>query len=271
LPTAHFFAVFAHWPFIYACDFGFHDSGASRYTASMFRRLLFVLILTLPAYAVNPNIILITLGSARADRMGFLGSKRPTPALDALAKQSVVFEKAYAQAPLTVVSHASLLTGTYPQTNQITEFGSPLAPSLPYLPDLLRARGYRTAAFVGSIALDPRNGLAPGFDRGFDSYDAGFQLPQKGVARSQAVDRRADVVITRATAWLAHAKSPFFLWIYLADAASANNSAYDAAVERDNTAISKLITALHSQKLYDDAAILVAADHGESLGDDLLV
>jgi len=232
----------------------------------MLRRLLLLLILALPAYAANPNIILITLGSARADRMGFLGSKRPTPGLDALAKQSLVFEKAYAQAPLTVVSHASILTGTYPQTNQITEFGSPLQTALPYLPDLLRARGYRTAAFVGSLALDPRNGLAAGFDRGFDSYDAGFQLPQKGVTRSQSVDRRADVVMTRATAWLSHAKAPFFLWIYLADAASASNSVYDAAITRDDAALSKLLTALHSQKLYDDAAILVAADHGESLG-----
>ena len=141
----------------------------------MFRRifpaLLFafvVLPVSAPA-ATKPNIVLITLDSTRADRMGFLGAKaKLTPNLDGLARQSMVFEQAYSQAPLTVVSHATMLTGTYPQTNRASEFGARLAAALPFLPDLLRARGYHTAAFVGSIALDPKNGLAPGFDRGFD-------------------------------------------------------------------------------------------------------
>ena len=114
--------------------------------------------------AGKPNIVLITLDSTRADRMGFLGAKaKLTPNLDGLARQSMVFEQAYSQAPLTVVSHATILTGTYPQTNHASEFGAGLAAALPFLPDLLRAGGYRTAAFVGSIALDPKNGLAPGF------------------------------------------------------------------------------------------------------------
>ena len=133
------------------------------------------------AAAGKPNIVLITLDSTRADRMGFLGSKaRLTPNLDGLARQSMVFEQAYSQAPLTVVSHATILTGTYPQTHRVSEFGARLAAALPFVPDLLRARGYRTAAFVGSIALDPKNGLAPGFDRGFSVYDAGFQPPERG-------------------------------------------------------------------------------------------
>ncbi len=82
----------------------------------------------------------------------------------ALPAQSLVFEQAYSQAPLTVVSHATILSGTYPQTHRASEFGAQLAPALPFVPDLLRARGYRTAAFVGSIALDPKNGFAPGFE-----------------------------------------------------------------------------------------------------------
>jgi arylsulfatase A-like enzyme len=129
--------------------------------------------------ATQPNIILVTLESTRADRMGFLGSRSGlTPNLDFLAGQSIVFERTYAQAPLTLVSHATILTGTYPQTHQVTEFAAPLGATLPYLPDLLHARGYRTAAFVGSVLLDPRNGWAPGFDRGFDVYDAGFDFSQ---------------------------------------------------------------------------------------------
>ncbi|HKC70448.1 MAG TPA: sulfatase-like hydrolase/transferase, partial [Terriglobales bacterium] len=92
--------------------------------------------------ADKPNVILITLDSTRADRMGFLGSKaRLTPNLDALARQSIVFEHAYAQAPRTLASHAALLTGTYPPYNHVSEFGAGLAANLPYLPDLLRAAG----------------------------------------------------------------------------------------------------------------------------------
>ena len=76
----------------------------------------------------TPNIVLITLDTTRADRMGFLGSKSGlTPNLDDLAKQSAVFERAYAQVPLTSPSHAAILTGTYPQFNHIEDLGSPLA------------------------------------------------------------------------------------------------------------------------------------------------
>src|SRR5258708_24543297 len=123
--------------------------------------------------AARPNIVLITVDSIRADRVGFLDAKHATPSLDVLAKQSIVFERAYAQAPLTVVSHATILTGTYPQTHLASELGAPLGREVPYLPEVLHGHGYRTAAFVGSVLLDPRNGFAPGFDRGFDVYERG--------------------------------------------------------------------------------------------------
>src|ERR1700720_1091878 len=90
-----------------------------------------------------PNILLITLDTTRADRMGFLGSTRGlTPHLDALASQSVVFTRAYAQVPLTTPSHAALLTGTYPQFSHVEDLGAPLGNDLPYLPDLLHHHGY---------------------------------------------------------------------------------------------------------------------------------
>jgi choline-sulfatase len=234
----------------------------------MLRRVLFLLLALIPAYAATkPNIVLITLDSARADRMGFLGGHAKTLALDALAKDSLVFERAYAQAPLTVVSHATLLTGTYPQTHQVTEFGAPLPSSLPYLPDLLRAQGYRAAAFVGSIDLDPKNGLAPGFERGFALYDAGFLPPEPGAAGTPSSNRRADQVIARATAWIAKpGQTPVFLWVHLVDPAIASSSSYDSAIASIDTALAKLIAALKASKLYDDALIVVAADHGQSLG-----
>ncbi|HTM87888.1 MAG TPA: sulfatase-like hydrolase/transferase, partial [Terriglobales bacterium] len=113
--------------------------------------VLFLLLLaagiSFAAPSAPPNVVLITLDTTRADRMGFLGCKLGlTPHLDALAKQGVVFTHAYAHVPLTTASHATILTGTYPQYNQVNDFGKPLAASLPYLPDILHHHGYRTAA-----------------------------------------------------------------------------------------------------------------------------
>lgn len=229
--------------------------------------LLAILISTLlsgRASAANePNIILVTLGSTRADRMGFLDShRRLTPNLDALAKQSIVFERAYSQAPLTVVSHATVLSGTYPQTHQASELGAPLAAELPYLPDLLHARGYRTAAFVGSILL----GFAPGFDRGFDVYDAGFRPIQPGETRP-LVERPADQVVARATKWLSqNTQRPFFLWVHLCEPNASSSSSYDIAVAAADAALGKLMAALHNQGLDAASMIVVVADHGQSLG-----
>ena len=217
--------------------------------------------------ATRPNIILITLDSIRADRMGFLGSKAGlTSNLDRLARQSMVFEQAYSQTPLTVVSHATILSGTYPQTHRVTEFGARLAPTLPFIPDLLQVRGYQTAAFVGTIALDPKNGLASGFDRGFTLYDADFRPPQRGLEKTSA-DRAAAQVVARANAWLARdLKQPFFVWVHLNDPQSASASPYNAAVAAADAAVGKLIAALRTAKLYDDGLIMIASDHGQSLG-----
>lgn len=242
---------------------------------SMFRRivpaLLVALIVVRPVStraATKPNIVLITLDSTRADRMGFLGSKaKLTPNLDVLARQSMIFEQGYSQSPLTVISHATLLTGTYPQTHRVSEFGARLAPTLPFVPHSLRAGGYHTAAFVSSIALDPQNGLAPGFDRGFNLYDAGFQPPELGVANSRSVDRPGAQVVARAIAWLArNPKGPFFLWVDLNDPEAAPAASYNAAVTAADAAAGKLLAALRAGKQYDDALIVMASDHGESRG-----
>jgi choline-sulfatase len=236
----------------------------------MFRRIFLAILLVALLVrqdevraATKPNIILITLGSARADRMGFLGSKaKITPNLDELARQSMVFEQAFSQAPLTVVSHATILSGTYPQTHRVTEVGTRLAPTLPFIPELLQARGYYTAAFVSSIALDPKNGLAPGFDRGFALYDT----PKRGTGKSISIDRLAAQVIARANSWLAHPRQPFFLWLHLHDPEAASAASYNASVTAADAAVGKLIASLRTSKLFDDALIVIAADHGESLG-----
>ena len=232
---------------------------------------LILLCFSFAGAANKPNFVLITLDSVRADRMGFLGAKVAlTPNLNHLASESIVFEHAYAQAPGTVVSHATILSGAYPQSTGMSEIGGTLPSSLPYLPDLLKSQGYRTAAFVSSIALDPRNGLAQGFDRGFQVYDAGFRPAIPGDSRPQTTERHGDEVVARAIAWLDQSpqtqkQSQFFLWIHLSDAA-APVASYNSAITAADTAIGKLIGELQREKIYGNTAVIVAADHGESLG-----
>jgi arylsulfatase A-like enzyme len=229
--------------------------------------------------AQSSSVLLITLDTTRADRMGFLGSQRGlTPNLDIVARQAIVFEKAYTQAPLTTVSHATILTGTYPQFHRVNDFGTLLPSRIPYLPDLLRRHGYRTAAFVGSIVLDPRNGLAPGFDRGFDVYDAGYTSRSAGQDRYQTVERRADKVVARAVQWLAqNSTNPFFLWIHLYDphqpydppapyAKRFASDPYDGEIAATDEALGRLFAYLRQHGLYSGSVIAVMADHGEALG-----
>ncbi|MGB9205097.1 MAG: sulfatase-like hydrolase/transferase [Terriglobales bacterium] len=219
------------------------------------------------AAASKSNLVLITLDSTRADRMGFLGAKGAhTPNLDRLAGESIVFEHAYAQAPGSVVSHATILSGAYPQSTGMTEIGGTLSPSLSYLPDLLKSEGYRTAAFVGSIDLDPWNGLAQGFDRGFQTYDAGFRPAIPGDARPPLTERRGDQVAARAIAWLGHnAQQPFFLWVHIRDTRAPRTS-YNSAITAADADIGKLLSSLQQWKVYETTAVIVVADHGESLG-----
>lgn len=227
----------------------------------------------------SPNIILITLDTTRADRMGFLGSPRGlTPNLDALAKQSAVFTRAYAQAPLTPPSHATILTGTYPQFHQVNAMQAPLAADLPYAPEILRAHGYSTAAIIGSIVLQAKAPYAPGFDRGFQTYDADFRNGNPGEDRYHTTVRRGEVVVAHALAWLdRHSKGPFFLWVHLYDAHDPYDSPepyksryasepYDGGIAYEDAAVGKLLRQLKLRGLYDGAVVAVMADHGESLG-----
>ena len=125
--------------------------------------------------ARKPDIVLVTLGSTRSDRMGFLGAKTKTsPNLDSLAGQSMVFEQAFSQAPLTVVSHATSFWNLSSNESRQRIWRRAFRNSSPYSRICSTFALFRTAALVGSIALDPKNRIDPCFDRGFSTYDAGF-------------------------------------------------------------------------------------------------
>src|SRR5439155_14623603 len=167
----------------------------------------------------------------------------------------------------------------FPPVHRVNDFGAPLPASVPYLPDLLRQQGYRTAAFVGSFILDPRTGAAPGFDRGFDVYDAGYRLRRPGEDRYRTLERRGDEVLARALAWLGtHGAQPFFLWVHFFDPHDPYDppadlkrrfasAPYDGEIASVDRLVGTLVSALASASLLDSSIVAVTGDHGEALGD----
>ena len=227
----------------------------------------------------HPNVVLITLDTTRADRMGFLGSDRGlTPHLDAFARGATIFSRAYAQVPLTTPSHATILTGTYPQFNHVNYMGDPLGKGLPFLPEIFHRNGYKTAAFVGALVLDPTK-LAPGFDRGFDHYEAGFHRRRPGEDNYHSLERRGEEVVSRALAWLSkHPTGPFFLWVHLYDPHDPytppepyqtryKTAPYDGEIAYTDSVVGKLVKELRTRGLFEGALIGIMADHGEAFGE----
>lgn len=234
----------------------------------------------LTSWAKPANIVLITLDTTRADRMGFLGFKRGlTPNLDALARQAAVFTRAYSQVPLTTPSHATILTGTYPQFNHVRDLGSPLDKDLPYLPEILRRHGYHTAAFLGSQVLDSKSASAPGFNRGFETYDAPFRARRPGEDRYHSIERRGMAVVESALGWLnQHPRGPFFLWLHFYDPhdpydppppfkARYAASPYDGEIAYVDFAVGRLLADLRKRGIYEETLFAVVADHGEAFGE----
>jgi choline-sulfatase len=239
-----------------------------------------------PAGPPTPNILLITLDTTRADRLGAYGYGRArTPRLDRLAREGVLFEHARTAAPTTLPAHVSLLTGRYPAAHGVRNNGVPLSEKVPTLASALHAGGYRTAAFVSSFVLDRRFGLAPGFDHYDDRLDAG-----PGVA-AEPVERRGDRTVLAAGQWLdenagprapsaapaAHS-APFFVWLHLYDphdpyvAPAPYRDAfvdqpYDGEIAFADSVIGSLIDQLERLGLLSSTVVAVIGDHGESLGD----
>jgi arylsulfatase A-like enzyme len=176
-----------------------------------------------------PNVLLVTLDTARADHFGALGSAEvATPRFDALAAAGALYTQASAVAPVTGPSHASMFFGQGPWEHGVLLNGLPLPADRESLAEVLRANGYATAAFVSAFVLDGKTG----FSRGFDVYDDDFTaVPGLGAlaparllamgrrhARPDAVlERRGAETVDRAMAWLDTRQGPWFCWVHLFD------------------------------------------------------
>jgi arylsulfatase A-like enzyme/Tfp pilus assembly protein PilF len=233
---------------------------------------------TLPAKPPAPDVFLITIDTLRADHVHCYGyANGSTPALDALAKDGVRFTSAFTPSPITNTSHASILTGLMPGSHGVTDFAVPLASAHPTIAELLKTRGYRTAAFIGAVILDSKS-LAPGFDRGFDFYD---NFPEHASTKSRwgRLERRGMDVVSHAENWLAkHPAGPHFVWVHLYDphdpyeppapyAQTYKDRLYDGEIAYSDAALSHFIGYLKTSGKYQNSLIVVVGDHGEGLGE----
>ena len=235
-----------------------------------------------PATSSARNLVIITIDTLRADHVGAYGYKDAhTPTLDRLAHDGVLFTHAYATAPITLTSHASLLTGRYPPGHGARHNGMRIDLKTPTLADTLSEAGFATAAFIAAYPLDRRFGLI----KGFQTYGDRMPPARNGHAINERPGR---AVVDEALAWLSPrlasltarsgqpAGTRFFLWVHLfephapyGDPADKRGlgarQRYDEEVAEADRQAGRLIDALSSVRT--DTVIVAAADHGEAFGE----
>src|SRR5438128_2921082 len=225
-----------------------------------------------------PDIYLVTIDTLRADHVHCYGYERvQTPALDSLAKDGIRFAQAFTPSPITNTSHTTILTGLLPSSHGVTDFAVPLAAVHPTWAELLKQKGYHTAAFIGAVILDSKS-LAPGLDRGFDFYD---NFPELTTTKSRwgRIERRGMEVEQRAESWLnAHPAGAHFVWVHFYDPHDPyeppppysdvyKDRLYDGEIAYADSALGHFLAYLKKQGWYEGAMIVVVGDHGEGLGE----
>src|SRR5713101_4553198 len=226
----------------------------------------------------QPDVFLITIDTLRADHVHCYGYDHvQTPALDGLARDGIRFVQAFTPSPITNTSHTTILTGLLPSTHGVTDFAIPLVPTHPTWAELLKKRGYHTAAFIGAVILDSKT-LAPGLDRGIDFYD-NFPEHPKTKSRWGRVERRGMDVVQHAESWLtAHPAGPHFVWVHLYDphdpyeppvpySQTYKDRLYDGEIAYADSVLAHFVAYLKKQGWYENSIVVVVGDHGEGLGE----
>lgn len=227
----------------------------------------------------KPNVLLVSIDTLRADRIGSYGSDVRTPHLDRLAAEGVRFDNVATTVPFTLPAHSSMMTGTYPPFHGVREnVGYALGADPPTMAETLAAAGYDTAGFVSAFVLDSRWGIA----RGFDHYHDEFDLSEMESANLGSVQRPGEETIGHAIDWLdsrpAGTDAPFFAWVHLFEPhdpyeppepyrSEYPGRPYDGEVAYTDSLLGDLLRALRQRGLDDSTVVVVTADHGEGLGD----
>lgn len=214
----------------------------------------------------RPAILLITLDTTRADRLGIESSTVATPHFKALADRGLYFTQAYATTPTTLPSHTSMMTGLYPMDHEVRENGRRAGDQLDLLATRLQALGYHTAAFVSGFPLAGQFGLS----RGFDHYDDAFP--------GSAAERSAALTTGAALEYLALENTADFLWVHYFDAhapyeppepfrSQYADDPYSGELAFIDSEAGRLLAAFEVRYAGQPRKIIVIGDHGEGLGD----
>ena len=230
--------------------------------------------------AIRPlNVVVVTLDTLSARHLSQYGSTRiDTPAFGRVAAEGVLFEQATATVPLTLPSHTSMFTGTYPMFHGVRDNGGYyVREESETLAETLQGAGYRTGAFVAAFVVDSRWGL----DQGFDRYHDDFNFREFERISLDSVQRPGDEVLDAALAWMDEVQEErFFSWIHLYDphwpyeapepwasrVGGYGDAAYDAEVLFTDSLVGRLLAWLDEKALADDTLLVLIGDHGESLG-----
>jgi arylsulfatase A-like enzyme/Tfp pilus assembly protein PilF len=220
-----------------------------------------------------PNVVVITIDTVRADHLGCYGDRAiQTPNIDELARASARFTHAFTPVPITLPAHSALFTGSFPMATGMHDFGgNKLAASSTTLAKVLRDHDYSTAAFLGAAVLDSRFGLNQGFETYFDHFAFNRM--------DDLLKRPGDQVTDNALAWLkTNPRRPFFVWVHLYDAhypytppepfaSRYPGRPYDGEIAFVDVQVGRLMAFLKESGAYAHALIVLAADHGEGLGE----
>ena len=218
------------------------------------------------------NVLIITVDTLRADALSIYGSNLRSNFFEQLASKSVVFDRAYTTAPITLPAHTSLLTGLYPPAHGVRNNGTYRAsPQLELLSEIAQKNGLSTAAFVGAFPLASQFGL----NQGFQLYDDTFSVSPKDTTFIYA-ERNAETVRTNAESWLSKVSGkPFFLWMHLFDPhhpylthdPSSAAHPYLQEVQYVDQQLVLFFDFLRSRNLLANTAVVITSDHGEAFGE----
>ena len=249
----------------------------------MLRRVTIVLALLIFAgcgrFASRPSsttpVIVISIDTLRSDHLPAYGYKGVhTPNIDALRADSILYERAYSHCPLTLPSHATILTGRLPAENGLRDnVGFRLNTKIPTLAELLKKNGYATGAAISAFVLRRESGI----DRGFDFYDDDVE-PLGNAPVMGRVQRRGTDTVRIAENWIdQHDSRPFFFFLHLYEPHtpyappepfwSRYSNHYDGEIAYVDQIVGDFLRHLKDRGIYEKALIVLLSDHGEGLNE----
>ena len=222
------------------------------------------------------NLVVVTLDTLRADRLGIYGGEVATPHLDRIGRDGAYARYAISQVPLTRPSHLSLFTGRYPFEHGVRENVAPrFEATMPLLAEVLKEAGFRTAGFVSSIVLSSESGM----DWGFETFGDDFGVSEEGALFLDSIQKRGDVTTEEAIDWLReNGRGRFFLWLHLYDPHDPYDPPepfrsryperpYDGEVAFVDDLVGRLDSELERLGASGRTLLVVTSDHGEAFGE----